>query len=140
MTFSPIDFNTIRTNISTLLDAVLTEAVYLTEPDALSFPRVIVGNVFMSESIRAQDNFPVSVLDIPLEITSCVAGQTRTAARTECWTTLGKVQDVIRENPTFNSYAGVTLSIVGDLSINEEGYIFWTVTQNWQIHYWVPKT
>lgn len=141
MAFTPVAFNTLRTNAQALLNAALTETVYLEPPDALAFARVVIGGIEVSDEDQlAIGNVPQTLLSMPLILTTSVAGKTKNGAREQLYTLLGKVQDVIRENPDFNNYPGCTLTGVGDFSMDEDGPVLFSVTQNWDIALIIVKS
>ena len=141
MGFTPIAFNTLRTNAQALLDAALTEGVYFEPPDAIDFARVVLGSIEVQEEDQlALNNTPQTLLSIPLICTTSVAGQTKDEARQELYTLLGKVQDVIREYPDFNNYPGCMLTGVGDFTIDDDGPVLWSITMNWDIALIIQKT
>lgn len=140
MAFTPTAYATIRTKCFSLLDTALTEGVYYEDPDALDFPRVVVGSVSIAEEMLAAGNIPRIAMSIPIKVSSSVSGLTRDGARTQCWALLAKVQDVIRENPDLDNTAGVDLAMLGDFDINDDGKIIWSVTQDWLIRQIVAKT
>lgn len=94
------------------------------EPADFSYPCVVVKDIrVMSEIQQAIGNYPLSDLRVDLSVVSYMGtpiAKTWAQTRVQAYDVLNQVKQIIRNNPSLNSTAGVQKAVAGVDSIDDK--------------------